>query len=200
MLMFFLFGTFGLNFPIFISTMAVSVFHAGADQFGLLTTALAAGSVIGTLLAARRERPRFRIIMQGAILFGTGFAVAAFMPNYWTFGAVMVALGVSAQTFSNTANSYVQLSTDPHMRGRVIAILLAVALGGTPIGAPVVGWVADTLGPRWALGIGALSGFGAAAIGLRYLMKYRGLRVHYDEGRLQMQVDTQIDKGEQQTV
>ncbi len=189
MWMYFLIGTFGFNFPIFISTMAVSVFHAGAGQFGLLTTALASGSVVGTLLAAKREKPRFRIIMQGAILFGTGFAIAAFMPNYWTFGAVMVALGISAQTFSNTANSFVQLTTDVAMRGRVIAILLAVALGGTPIGAPLVGWVADTFGPRWAMSIGALSGFGAAAVGLRYLLRHRGLRLRIDGGRVSLRLD-----------
>jgi MFS family permease len=195
MWMFFLIGTFGLNFPIFISTMAVSVFHAGAGQFGLLTTALAAGSVIGTLLAAKREKPRFRIIMQGAILFGAGFVVAAFMPNYWLFGAVMVMLGISTQTFSNTANSFVQLTTDAAMRGRVIAILLAVALGGTPVGAPLVGWVADTLGPRWALSIGALSGFSAAAVGLRYLMKHRGLRLRFDGGRVSLHLDGTVDTG-----
>lgn len=193
MWMFFLIGTFGLNFPIFISTMAVSVFHTGADSFGLLTTALACGSVVGTLLAAKREKPRFRIIMQGAILFGLGFAIAAFMPNYWMFGAVMVVLGISAQTFSNTANSFVQLTTDATMRGRVIAILLAVALGGTPIGAPLVGWVADTFGPRWAMGIGALSGLGAAAVGLRYLMKHRGLRFHVDGGRVSLRAERTSD-------
>jgi MFS family permease len=175
--------------------MAVSVFHAGAGQFGLLTTALAAGSVIGTLLAAKREKPRFRIIMQGAILFGAGFVVAAFMPNYWLFGAVMVMLGISTQTFSNTANSFVQLTTDAAMRGRVIAILLAVALGGTPVGAPLVGWVADTLGPRWALSIGALSGFSAAAVGLRYLMKHRGLRLRFDGGRVSLHLDGTVDTG-----
>lgn len=191
MVMFFLFGTFGLNFPIFISTMAVSVFHAGAGQFGLLTTCLAAGSVTGTLLAARREKPRFGIIMRGAVLFGIGFTIAAFMPNYWLFGFMLVLIGVSAQTFTNTANSLVQLSTEPAMRGRVIAILLAVALGGTPVGAPVVGWVADVLGPRWALAIGALSGFGSALVGLRYLMKYRGLRFGYNDGHWRISVDEQ---------
>jgi MFS family permease len=70
------------------------------------------------------------------------------------------------------------------MRGRVMAILLAIALGCTPIGAPFVGWVADTFGPRWALGVGAASGFGAAIVGIHYLMKYRHLRAHFAAGRL----------------
>ena len=70
------------------------------------------------------------------------------------------------------------------MRGRVMAILLAIALGGTPIGAPIVGWVADTFGPRWALGVGAASGFGAAIVGLYYLIRRRHLRVRIAGGRL----------------
>jgi MFS family permease len=72
------------------------------------------------------------------------------------------------------------------MRGRVIAIRLAVALGGTPIGAPIVGWVADRFGPRWALDVGAASGIAAAMVGLRYLIKYRGLRVRVDGGAVRL--------------
>ncbi len=82
-------------------------------------------------------------------------------------------IGISAQTFTITANSTVQLSTEPAMRGRVMAMYLAIALGGTPIGAPIVGWVADTHGPRWALGVGAVAGFAAAIVGIYYLVKYR---------------------------
>ena len=165
LLMLFLIGTFGLNFPIFISTMSVSVFHAGAGQYGLLTSIMAIGSVAGALLAARREKPHIAVLFAGAAMFGFGCALAAIMPNYWLFGLALVVIGVSAQTFTTTANSMVQLSTEPAMRGRVVAILLAIALGGTPIGAPIVGWVADTFGPRWALGIGAAAGFAAAVVG-----------------------------------
>jgi MFS family permease len=75
------------------------------------------------------------------------------------------------------------------MRGRVIAILLAIALGGTPLGAPVVGWVADRFGPRWALGVGAASGFAAALVGLLYLVKYRQLRVYVEAPRLRYSID-----------
>ena len=92
------------------------------------------------------------------------------------FGVALVLIGMAAQTFTTTTNSLVQLSTDPAMRGRVMAILLAIVLGGTPLGAPMVGWVADTFGPRWALGVAAAAGLGSAAIGLRYLLNYHGLR------------------------
>jgi MFS family permease len=178
MIMMFLIGTFGLNFPIYISTMAVTAFHAGADQFGLLTSMMAIGSVTGAFLAAGRATPRIATLLIGAIVFGAGCVLAAAMPNYWLFGLVLVVVGVSAQTFNTTANSTLQLSTDPAMRGRVIAIFFAIALGGTPLGAPFVGWVADTFGPRWALSVGAAAGFLAALVGLRYLAKHRNLRIH----------------------
>jgi MFS family permease len=162
--MLFLIGTFGLNFPIFISTMAVAVFHTGSRQYGLLTSMMAVGSVIGALLAARRVKPDVRLLLTSSAIFGVGCAVAALMPKYGLFGLVLVIVGVASQTLTTSTNSYVQLSTDPSVRGRVVAILLAIAVGGTPLGAPMVGWVADTFGPRWALGVGAAAGICGAAV------------------------------------
>jgi MFS family permease len=173
LLMLFLIGTFGLNFPIFISTMAVTVFHAGAGQYGLLTSIMAIGTIAGALLAAARPQPHFALLITGAAIFGLGCTLAAIAPNYWLFGVALIIIGVSALTFSTSTNSMMQLSTEPVMRGRVMAIRLAIALGGTPVGAPIVGWVADKFGPRWALGVGAASGFAAAIVGIRYLSKYR---------------------------
>ncbi|OOG41577.1 MFS transporter [Rhodanobacter sp. C05] len=189
LLMLFLIGTFGLNFPIFISTMSVTVFHAGATEYGLLTSVMAIGSVAGALLAAQRGKPHIALLLVAVAIFGFGFALAAVMPNVRLFGVALVIIGVSAQTLTTSTISLVQLSTEPAMRGRVMAILLAIALGGTPIGAPLVGWVADTLGPRWALWVGAASGFGAAAVGVRYLVSYRGLRVRVEGRRMRFSVD-----------
>jgi MFS family permease len=188
LLMLFLIGTFGINFPIFISTMSVGVFHAGASQFGLLTSMMAIGSVAGALLSARREKPGMRVIAAAAAIFGIGFCIAAAMPSYGLFGCALVIIGLSAQTFTTTANSTLQLSTEPEMRGRVIALYLAIAVGATPIGAPFVGWVADTFGPRWALGVGAASGFGAVIVAVRYLARHRGLRLEIHDGRLNFSV------------
>ena len=187
--MLFLIGTFGLNFTIFISTMAVSVFHEGASRYGLLMSIMAVGTISGSLLAARRRHPRIEILLTSATVFGIGCALAALMPTYWLFGAALMVIGVSALTFANSTNSLLQLGTEPAMRGRVMAMRLAIALGGTPIGAPIVGWVADTAGPRWALGVGAASGFAAAAVLVHYLARHRHLRVQVDDGRLRIRLD-----------
>lgn len=166
-------GTFGINFPLFISTMSVSVFHVGAPEFGFLTSVMAIGSIIGALLAAARARPQLSLLVIGAATLGAGLVVAAVMPNYQLFGLVLIVIGVAAQTFTTTALALVQLTTESQMRGRVMAIALAITLGGVAVGGPILGRVADRFGPRAALVVAAASGFVAAAIGLRALLRAR---------------------------
>jgi MFS family permease len=197
LVMVFLIGTFGLNFPIFISTMSVSVFHKGAGEFGLLSSIMAIGSVVGALLSARRERPRVALLFAGAAFFGFGCALAAVMPEYWLFALALIIIGISSQTLMTTANGTVQMTTDPQLRGRVMAIYMAIFMGGTPIGAPVVGWVADTFGPRWALGVGAASGFAAALVGVFYLVKYRNLRLRFQAWRPRLTLDAREELREE---
>ena len=194
LVMVFLIGTFGLNFPIFLSTMSVTVFHAGARAYGFLTSFMAVGSVMGALLAARRARPHIAFMLTGAGVFGLGLTASTMMPTYWLFGLTLIVIGISAQTFTTTANSIVQISTEPGMRGRVMAILLAVNVGGTPVGAPIVGWVADTFGARWALCVGAAAGLCAVGVGIRYLMKYRNLQVRRDGWRMHFSMDAEMHK------
>lgn len=163
--MLFLISTFGLNFPIFVSTMTVTVFHREVGSYGFLTSMMAIGSVTGALLTARRERPALHHLVRAAALFGTACLGAALAPGYASFAAVLVLTGLAAQVYTTSSNSLLQLSAEPAVRGRVVSIVMAVFLGATPLGAPPVGWVADAFGPRWALGVAAVSGFAAAAVG-----------------------------------
>jgi MFS family permease len=169
LIMLFLIGTFGMNFAIYISTMAVGVFHMDANGYGLLSAVMAIGTITGALMAAGRDQPRFKHLLNGALVFGVGCVLAAVAPGYWLFGVALAIIGVASLTFLNSSNSLMQLSTEPAMRGRVMAIRMAITLGGTPLGAPIVGWVADTYGPRWSLVVGAVSGLAAALIGYLYL-------------------------------
>ena len=173
LIMLFVVGTYGVNFPIFISTMSVTTFQGGPHLYGALSSALAVGSVVGALLAAGREQPRLTLLAASAFGFGIAGTLAAVMPNVWSFGVTLVALGAMSQTFTTSTNSLVQLRTDPAMRGRVMAIYMAIFLGCTPLGAPAIGWIADVFGPRWALGVGAASGFVAAIFAVVYHRFYR---------------------------
>jgi MFS family permease len=173
--MLFVISTFGLNFTIFISTMAVKVFGAGAGQYGLLTSMLAAGSVTGALMTAARAKPSIAVLLVGALMFAAGCTAAALMPSYFLFGAMLFVIGISVQTLTTTTSTLVQTSTEPAMRGRVIAILMAIIFGGTPIGSPIAGWIADHFGPRWALGVGSLSGLVAALAAVIYLARTRNV-------------------------
>ena len=172
LIMLFLIGTFGLNFPIFISTMAVDVFHSDARGFGLLSSFMAVGTLSGALFAASREKPGLTSLLAGSGVFGVGCTLAALAPGYWWFAAALTISGAAVLTFTNGTNSIMQISTEPAMRGRVMALRVGIALGGTPIGAPITGWVANHFGPRCALGIGASAGF-AAALVAGYAMAHR---------------------------
>ncbi|MGE5617038.1 MAG: MFS transporter [Bacillota bacterium] len=171
--MLFLVATFCMNFRVFVSSMAVTVFGAGAGGFGLLSSMLAIGSVTGALFAARRARPRAILLLASTVLLAISFTVAAAMPTYVAFGVALMALGWCLQTFTTTTNSTVQLGTDPAMRGRVMAIYMGIVNGCTLFGAPFVGWVANHFGARWSLMVGAAAALLAALVGVRYWLDHR---------------------------
>ncbi|MCI4643544.1 MAG: MFS transporter [Hyphomonadaceae bacterium] len=171
LIMLFLIGTFGFNFPIFISTMAVSVYQTDAQGFGMLASFIAVGTLVGAILAAGRRMLGLWSLVFAAMFFSAGCLAAAFSPGYWWFAAALVMIGLAAITFMTTTNSIMQLTTEPEMRGRMMALRVAIALGGIPIGAPIAGWVADQFGPRWALGLGAASALAAGLMGAIYLLR-----------------------------
>lgn len=173
-------GTFGYNFPIWLTAFVDDVFHAGAGTYGLLNTLMAAGSLVGALLAARRATTRMRMLVGSALVFGLLEAAAALSPTLWMFAALLVPLGLFGLTFNTTANSSVQLATDPMMRGRVMSLFLMVFMGGTPIGAPLVGWVTDSYGARVGFLSGALVSIAAALVVGLVLARIGNLRVRVD--------------------
>lgn len=173
-------GTFGFNFPIWLSAFVNDVFHSDAGSYGLLNTLMAAGSLIGALLAARRGRTRMRLLVAAALGFGLLEAVAALSPSFWLFAALLVPIGMFGITFNTTANASVQLATDPVMRGRVMSLFMMVFVGGTPVGGPLVGWVTDTYGARIGfLSGGVVSALAAVGVGL-VLARVGGLRLKVD--------------------
>ncbi|WP_330289039.1 MFS transporter [Streptomyces sp. NBC_00576] len=170
-------GTFGFNFPVFLSAYADDVFHAGAGAYSLFNTLMAVGSLAGALLAARRGTAKLRVLVAAAVAFGALEIVAATAPSLWLFALLMVPIGIAGLTVNVTANTSVQMSTDPAMRGRVMALFMMVFMGGTPVGAPIVGWITDQYGPRVGLAFGGIVATAAAlTVGL-VLARVGGLRV-----------------------
>lgn len=168
MVLVFLVGTFGMNFQITNALMATTVFHLGPGEYGLLGSVMAIGTLAAALMAARRKNMRMLYIVGGALAFGVTVAIAAAMPSYFWYAVALVPVGIASLTFMNACNTTVQLTTDSAMRGRVLAVYMVVLQGGTPIGAPLVGWIATEFGARWSLVLGAvvavLAGLGALVL------------------------------------
>jgi MFS family permease len=161
-------GTFGLNFQMTSALMATEVFGKGASEYGILGTTMAVGSLSGALLAARRGVVRHRLVIGAAVAFGVAEMVAGVLPTYLAFALWTPVIGITALTMITAANTTIQLSVSPELRGRVMALYMMIFMGGTPLGSPVVGWVGETFGARWTLiGGGAMTILGtllAAAV------------------------------------
>lgn len=150
-------GTFGMNFQMTSALMATQVFDKGASEYGLLGTTLAVGSLTGALLGARRvKQPRLRLVIGAAVAFAVIEIALGLMPSYVTFAALTPLLGLSLLTMLNAANTSVQMSTPAPLRGRVMALYMTLVMGGTPLGAPFIGWIGATFGARWTLVGGGL--------------------------------------------
>ncbi len=175
MILVFVVGTFGLNFQITTALLAKQVFHRTATGYGLLSTALAVGACVGAVLATRRRtRPGLLFLLLAALSFGLLEIVAGSMPGFGGTALMLVLVGLAMLTFTTAANSSVQLGVEASMRGRVMALYLMAFLGGTPFGAPIVGWVANTVGPRWGMIGGGLVCM-AVAVGMALYLVRQGL-------------------------
>ncbi|WP_225801106.1 MFS transporter [Streptomyces sp. NK15101] len=170
-------GTFGFNFPIWLTAFSGDVFHVGAGSYGFLNTLMAAGSLVGALAAARRGSTRLRMLVVAAGVFGVLEIAAALSPAFWLFALLLVPIGLLGLTVNITANSAVQMATDPAMRGRVMSLYMMVFAGGTPIGAPLLGWVTDTYGARTGFAAGGAISLAAAVLVGLVLARVGGLKV-----------------------
>lgn len=171
-------GTFGLNFQITMALVAKQVFDRGAGSYGLLTSTLAAGSLLGALLSARRTGPpSTRRLFTAAFVFGLLEVAVGLAPSFTVMALLLVPTGVAVLMFTTTANTLVQLGSEPHVRGRVMALYVLVFLGGTPVGGPLIGGLSEVLGPRTGLLVGGVVTALAAVVGAVVLTRARGLRV-----------------------
>jgi MFS family permease len=159
--------------------MARLEFDKGASEYGLLGSIMAIGSLSGALLAARRERPRLRLVVGAAAAFGFFAVTASLMPTYELFAVSLIPVGLSALTLMTAANSTVQTTTDPAMRGRVMALYMAIFMGGTPVGAPAIGWVGETFGAPWSIAIGGIVALVVAVAAAFWAVRDRDVTVSY---------------------
>lgn len=179
----FVLGTFGMNFQITTALMATKEFGKGPQEYGLLGSIMAIGSLTAALLSARRARPRLRILLVALVGFTIASGLAAMAPTYPLFALALIPVGLTALTALTTANAMVQLSVDPAMRGRVMALYMAIFMGGTPLGAPLIGWIGDVAGPRWTIGIGAIAvGLMLVAVSIR-MARRENVQVTYESQR-----------------
>src|SRR6185295_13491393 len=157
-------GTLSFNFQVLMPLLARQTWHGTAATYALLTSAMAVGSVAGALAAGARGRVSPRILVGAATGFGALELLAAVAPSLPLQVLALVPLGAMTVTFSAGVNSSIQLAVAPAMRGRVMALYSVVFLGSTPIGAPLVGWLAEVAGPRFGMALGATAALAAAAL------------------------------------
>ncbi len=177
MILIFFVSTFGMNFQVTTALMSRTVFHTGASAFGLASAVFAFGALGGALLAARRSKPTLRLLLVTAFAFSIFEIMSGLVPDYLTFLLVLVPTGLTMLTFSTAANSSTQLNTAPDMRGRVMGLYMLVFLGGTPLGSPLAGWVAEVYGARMALIGGGVISVAATVVMTLLLARRRGVPV-----------------------
>ena len=159
----FVVSALGMNFQMTSALMATTVFGKAAGSFGILSSFMALGSILGATGAARRA-PRLRTILMGAVFYGSAEIALGLAPSYWWFALLSIPTGFGMLTMNTSANALVQTRTEPDKRGRVMALYSLVFLGATPIGSPFIGWVGTTFGARWALLVGGISSLGIALV------------------------------------
>lgn len=163
----------GLNLQMTSAFMATQVYHKEASELGLFSTFIALGAVIGSLIAARRSVPRLRTVILAAGAFGVAETLLALAPSFMTFMLLAIPVGFLSLTLLTSANVYVQLAAEEHIRGRVLALYGMIFLGVSPVCAPLVGWVAQVMGARWSILVGSLSCIAVSVVAAAWAYKMR---------------------------
>ena len=176
----FVLGTFGMNFQMTTALMATQTFHMGAGEYGLLGSVMAIGSLTAALRTAGRKEPRLWIMLAALGGFVVASAAAALAPTYVAFAVLLVPVGFTALTAMTVANTLVQTRVDPVMRGRVMALYMAIFMGGTPVGAPLIGWIGEVAGPRWTILVGSLAVLLTLAVVSQRLLREENVQVTWD--------------------
>ncbi|BDD81088.1 hypothetical protein TPB0596_08510 [Tsukamurella pulmonis] len=176
-------STFGINFPLALSLLARQGFGLGADAYGMLSTMLAIGTLSGALIAAKRTgRAALRTALVGGFAFGVASVLAGLAPWFWLVAVLLVFVGLLQMSFTTSAMSIVQLSVDPEFRGRVMGIYMLAFLGGTPLGAPLLGAIADVTTPAAPLLVGgAVSALTCGLCGLYALRRSSAMTALRDD-------------------
>ncbi|MER7443635.1 MFS transporter [Micromonospora avicenniae] len=168
------------NFQLTLAALAKTVFHTGAASFGLFTTALALGALGGALAGTgRRSRPSIWLVLGAAIACASFGTLVGLSQVYWLVAVLLVPTGFFMVFFAQAANQRVQLGVDAAFRGRVMALWVLVFLGTNPVGAPVIGWVAETFGAGAAIWIGALISLATALLALAWQLRRSGARLRF---------------------
>ena len=166
-------GTLTYEFTVSLPLLAQFAFHGNAGTYAAFTSAMGVGSIIGGLLIANRRKTTPRTLVIVAFLFGLFVLAASFAPTFVLAIVLLVTVGFFSVYFTSLGNITLQLESSPEMRGRVMALWAVAFLGSTPIGGPIVGWVGEYAGPRWALALGGFAAVLAAIIGARNLRRQR---------------------------
>jgi MFS family permease len=166
LLMMGLVGMLAYEFQVTLPVFAKQVFHGDAETFGIMTAAMGIGAVAGGLMTAARGKTGMRAMVLAALAFGAVMAFAAVSPELAVALVALAMVGYASVSFLSMANSTLQLSTEPQMRGRVMALWSVAFQGSTPVGGPAIGWICAAAGARAGLGVGAISCVVAAAIGM----------------------------------
>lgn len=159
-------GTLAFNFQVVVPLFVIDELGGSESTFTLLFSVLSFGSLVGALAVARRTSTTVQRVGVTAMAFGVGMTLLALAPNQAVAFVVAPIIGVASIAFMTSSTALVQTEAAPEMRGRVLALQAMVFLGSTPIGGPIVGWVAEHLGARWALALGAMGCLGAGAWGV----------------------------------